>query len=145
MPIFKLGECLVDLKVEPLTGTLAKIDRQLAWRLYLALVARTSLQADELFAKDLGNFIMAQQVALHDWPAAQIEDPRPGHLGHLIAAVIEMILLPCFLRGRDAPTARASVREFCHALARELASLYGFPDAGANMPRDLLAEWQVCG
>jgi hypothetical protein len=145
MPTFKLGDCAVDLKIEPLTGALAQIDRQCAWRLYLALVARPSLQADELFADDLSSFIERLQAAVEDWPAAQIEEPRPGHLGYLIASVIEMILLPCLVHGRRAATARSSVREFCHALARELADLYGFPDAGANMPRDLLAEWRTFG
>jgi hypothetical protein len=142
MPTFRLGECTVELKIEPLTGPLAPADRQWAWRLYLALVARPGLRADELSADELRDFIGALQAMLADWPAAQIENPRPGHLGHLMAAVIELILVPCLVHGRHAPAAWVSVREFCHALARELASLYRFPDAGANVPRDLLAAWQ---
>jgi hypothetical protein len=58
--------------------------------------------------------------------------------------VIEMILVRCLFQGRHAPAAWIFVREFCHALARELASMYRFPDAGANVPWDLLAVWRAC-
>jgi hypothetical protein len=144
MPTFRLGECTVDLKIEPLTGALAQTDRQWAWRLYLELVARPALRADELFADDLHDFVGALRAMLEDWPAAQIESPRPGHLGHLMTTVMELILVPCLVHGRNAPAAWTSVREFCHALARELASAYRFPDAGVNVPRDLLAAWRAC-
>jgi len=144
MPTFRMGECTLDLKIEPLTGALAQADRQSAWRLYLALVARPALRADELFAEDLRDFIGALQAMLEDWPAAQIENPRPEHLGHLMTTVIEMIFVPCLVHGRHVPAASTSVREFCHTLARELASTYRFPDAGANVPRDLLAAWRAC-
>jgi len=36
------------------------------------------------------------------------------------------------------------VREFCQAFAREIAQTYRFPDAGANIPKDLLEAWKAC-
>jgi hypothetical protein len=143
MPTFRLGECTLELKIEPLAGALAQADRQWAWRLYLMLVARPALRSDELSAEDVRDFIAALQAILEDWPAAQIENPRPEQLGHVMATVIQMILMPCLVHGRHTPAAWTSVREFCHALARELASLYRFPDASANVPQDLLAAWQA--
>ena len=140
---FQLNDCSMNLRIEPLSGTLAASDRRLAWRLYLALVTRPALRDEEMPERELRNLVLALQTMLARWPAARIEAPRPGQLGFLVVTVIETILLPCVRHGRETAAGWPAVREFCGALAREIAQTYGFPDAGASVPKDLLAAWQV--
>jgi len=141
MPTFTLNQCSIDLSVEPLGGALAKEDRQLAWRFYLALTMRSGLRAGEISRADLQELVGAMQMMLQQWPAGEIANPRPGQLGFLMVAIVEFILLHCLSHGASAQASEA-VRELCRALAREIATTYGFPDAGANVPQDLLAAWR---
>jgi hypothetical protein len=141
MPKFKLGQCSVDLGIEPLTGVLAAADHDLAWRTYLALVTRPELRQKQLPIKELQDLLSGWRQLLEQWPAPAIERPLPGQLGFLLLAVIELILMPCLASARA--DGWDAAREFLSALARELASVYGFVDPGASPPLDLLAEWQV--
>jgi hypothetical protein len=141
MPRFQLNDCSLSLRIEPLSGELAPADRHLAWRLYLALVTQSALRSDQMPQRELHDLIHALRTMLDDWPAARIEAPRPGQLGFLVVTIIETILLPCVSYGEGASGGWPAVRQFCDALAREIAQTYGFPDAGANMPKDLLAAW----
>ena len=143
MPRFQLNDCSMNLVIEPLSGELAPADRQLAWQIYLALATRCALREEQMPERELRDLVDALQTMLGYWPAARIEAPRPGQLGFLIVTVIEMILLPCVSHGRGASAGWRAVREFCDAFAREIARTYGFPDAGANVPKDLLAAWQA--
>jgi hypothetical protein len=143
MPKFQLNDCIISLRIEPLDGALALADRRLAWRVYLTLVMRPALRGDQMPERELRDLIDALQMMLGQWPAGRIEAPRPGQLGFLIVTIIEMILLPCVSYGSGAPASWPAVREFCDSLAREIADTYRFPDAGANMPKDLLAAWQA--
>jgi hypothetical protein len=143
MPRFQLNDCSMNLLIEPLLGELAPADRQLAWQLYLALVTRSGLREEEMPASELRDFVDALQTMLERWPASKIETPRPGQLGFLGVTVIEVILLPCISHGQGASPGWRAVREFCHAFAREIAEVYRFPDAGANVPKDLLAAWRT--
>ena len=140
---FQLNDCSMSLRIEPLSGRLAASDRRLAWRLYLALVTRPALRDQEMPERELRDLVHALQTMLVDWPAARIEAPRPGQLGFLVVTVIETILIPCVSHGKETSAGWFAVREFCGALAREIAQTYGFPDAGASVPKDLLAAWQV--
>ena len=140
---FQLNDCSMSLRIEPLSGALAASDRRLAWRIYLALVTRPALRDEDMPERELRDLIQALQAMLAHWPAARIEAPRPGHLGFLVVTVIETILLPCVIHGRQMSAGWPAVREFCGGFAREIAQTYGFPDAGAALPRDLLAAWQV--
>ena len=142
MPTFKLGQCSMDFAIEPLLGSLAAADRQLAWRLYLALVSRPAIRGDSFPRDEIFELVSSIRTMLEHWPAAQIEQARTGHLGFQMISVIENILLPCLERGGQAPQCWRATREFLAALARDLARIYKFPDAGANLPRDLLAAWQ---
>lgn len=141
MPTFTLNQCSIDLSVEPLGGALVKEDRELAWRFYLALTMQSGLRAREISRSDLHELIGSMRAMLQQWPAGEIANPRPGHLGFLMVAIVECILLPCVSHGASAQ-AHEAVRDLCRALAREIATIYGFPDAGANVPQDLLAAWQ---
>jgi hypothetical protein len=140
MATFQLNDCTMNLQIEPLGGELAAADRRVAWRLYLALATRSALRDDQLPERELRDLIVSVQAMLADWPAAEIKAPRPGHLGFLVIAVVELVLLPCL--NRASPAGWRAVREFCHAFAREIAQTYGYPDAGANPPKDLLAAWK---
>jgi hypothetical protein len=143
MPRFQLNDCSMNLRIEPLSGELAPADRHLAWRLYLALVTRPALRNEEMPESELRDLIDALQAMLEHWPASTIETPRPGQLGFLVVAVVEMILLPCVGHGKGASPGWRAVREFCSAFAREIAQTYSFPDPGANVPKDLLAAWRA--
>ena len=143
MPRFQLNECSINLRIEPLSEPLVYEDRQLAWRLYLALVTRPALRDDEMPAPELGELIDALRRMLEEWPAARIQAPRAGQLGFVVVTVIETILLPCISQQGAKARGWRAVREFCQALAREIAATYGFPDAGANVPKDLLAAWRA--
>ena len=139
MATFQLNDCSMNLQIEPLGGELVAADRRAAWRLYLALATLPALRDDQLPERALRDLIVSLQAMLEEWPAGEIKAPRPGHLGFLVVAMIEMVLLPCI--NRASPAGWRAVREFCHASAREIARTYGFPDAGANPPQDLLAAW----
>jgi hypothetical protein len=139
---FRLGQCTLALTIEPLAGALAHLDRQLAWRCYLALVTRPALRNDTRSRDALEELITALGIILAEWPAGQVDAPRQGHLGYLLVTVIEAVLVPCLHHEDAGPASWHAVRGFCQALARELAREYGFPDAGANIPADLLAAWR---
>jgi hypothetical protein len=143
MPTFTLNQCSIDLSVEPLGGALAAQDRQLAWSFYLALVTRYGLRDGDVSPQDLRALIDSMQAMLQRWPAGEIASPRPGHLGFLMVAIIEVVLLPCLQHGASEETGKA-VYEFCRSLAREIAKVYGLPDAGANVPQDMLDAWRSC-
>jgi hypothetical protein len=132
----------MSVRLEPLAGELAAADRELAWRLYLALATRPALRDEQMPEPDLKALVDALRTMLQDWPAAQIQAPQPGHLGFVVVTIIETILLPCISHGRGSPEGWRATREFCYALAREIANTYGFPDAGTNVPRDLMEAWQ---
>jgi hypothetical protein len=93
--------------------------------------------------RELRDLVDALRTMLEHWPAPLIESPRPGQLGFLVVTVIETMLLPCVIHGKGASSGWRAVREFCDAFAREIALTYGFPDAGANVPKDLLSAWQA--
>ena len=140
MTTFSLGHCSVDLAIEPLGGALTELDRELAWRLYVTLVTRPGLRNADPSAAELPELIRLLSELAAEWPAGRIETARPGQLGFLIIAVIEMVLLPCL--GARAGGGWTAVREFCAAFARDLARAYRFLDPGADLPKDLLSVWQ---
>jgi len=140
MSTFSLGRCSVELDIEPLAGAMAALDRQLAWRLYVTLVARPGLRRDDTAATELPELIRLLSALAAEWPAGTVETARPGQLGFLIVTVIELILLPCL--DARAEGAWAAVRAFCAALARELSQSYRFVDPGLNLPKDLLDAWR---
>lgn len=137
MPTFRLKDCSLDLRIEPLAGPLARADRQCAWRVYLALLTRPALRDERMPEAELRDFVRALRAPLEDWPAAELADPRATHLGHALAAAIEAVFLPCLRHASSEAAAWPAVRDFCRALSSELARLYGFPDAGAGVPGDL--------
>jgi hypothetical protein len=141
MVSFQLNECTLDLQIEPLAGAQATADRQLAWRVYLTLVTRSALRQPQLSETEVRRLIGALEELLAQWPAAEIEKPVSAQLGFVIVTVVEMILIPSLSHAHSAD-GWAAVRDFCQGLARELAKVYGFPDAGANVPGDLLAAWE---
>lgn len=143
MARFQLHDCSINLRLEPLAGELAAADRQLAWRLYLALATRPALRDEEMPEVEVKALVEALRTVLEDWPAARIEAPRPEHLGFVAVTIIETILLPCIRHGQGASPGWHATRDFCDAFARELARAYGLPDAGTNVPRDLLEAWQA--
>jgi hypothetical protein len=142
MVSFQLNECTFDLEIEPLAGAQAKADRQLAWRVYLTLVTRPALRHTQMSDSEVRRLIGTLEEVLAQWPAAEIEKPAAAQLGFVIVTVIEMILIPS-LSHAESTEGWAAVRDFCPRLARELAKVYCFPDAGANVPGDLLAAWEV--
>lgn len=144
MPTFTLGECSIALSIEPLAEPLAREDRQLAWELYLALATRPALRADALPPDALGELVDSLRGMLSRWPAGEIENPRAGHLGFLLVAIIELVFVPCLVRGAQSSDAIRPVLDFCQSMAREVARVYGFPDPGANVPGDLAQAWRNC-
>lgn len=143
MPTFTLSQLSIDLNVQPLAGPLAPQDRQLAWGLYLALTTRPALREEAMLRAELDELIDSLRTLLERWPAAEISNPQAGHLGFLAVAVIELIFLPCLEHGAHVPEACGAVRRFCESFAREIAITYGFPDAGASAPQDLLSAWRA--
>lgn len=139
---FRLGECTLALTIEPLAGALASVDRQVAWRCYVALVTRPALRNDARTRSALEELITAFGTILAEWPAGQVDAPREGQLGYLLVTVIEAVLVPSLHHEDAGPASWHAVRGFCQSLARALAREYGFPDAGANTPADLLAAWR---
>jgi hypothetical protein len=158
MPTFRLGHCSIELRFDPLASSsvpaaLTAADRQLAWRLYLALQLRPELHGHECPAPALRELLASLEQWLGDWPAAQIDEPNARQLGHALTAVAEFVLRPC-LQAPQQPSARPAepgdaawpaVRAFLQDLARELARAYRFPDAGLKVPEDLLAAWRDAG
>jgi hypothetical protein len=142
MPEFKLGKCRVELQLERLSGPLAADDRQVAWQLFLTLGACPALRRAQANTDDLGALVRTLLAHVAPWPAGRVEALRPGHLGPLVAAVVELVLLPC-LGERPVSSAQwQAVQAFCARLAQELAREYAFPDPVAMMPADLRAAWR---
>jgi hypothetical protein len=141
MPIFQLGDCSVELAIEPLSGELETADRAVAWRLYLALLTRVSLRGDPPSAEGWREFLGALETALAPWPAAQLELPKAGHLGHVLTTSIELVLLPC-AQHPDPQRVWPAVRVFLRDLATELARAYRFPGAVDKLPPDLAGAWR---
>lgn len=142
MPEFKLGKCSVDLQLERLTGPLAEDDRQVAWRVFLALSARPELRCAQASTDDLRAFVRTLVALIEAWPAGKVQPLRPGHLGPLVAAVVELVLMPCLGERPASPPQWDAVQRFCARLAQELAREYAFPDPVAGMPDDLRAAWR---
>jgi len=143
MPTFKLGECSVDLSVERLDGPLATADRQVAWRLYLELVARPALRDDAPAPDEIRALISAFRDLLAAWPAAQVETARPGQLGYLVLSIVQLVLVPCLQEGQASAQGWTATREFCRSLAAELARVYRFHDTTTALPADLRAAWRA--
>ena len=149
----------MDLAVEPLGGDLAAADRRTAWSLYVAIIVRPEVRGGLVgddspprgdIATELRGFVRHLERIMVDWPAAEVQNPRATHLGYCLAAAVEMILLP-FLRCLDdtrgivVDSNRAdwiAVRNFFRELARELSASYGFPDATARVPREVVHGWR---
>ncbi len=142
MPTLSLGECSVDLVVEPLKGPLAASERQIAWRLYLSLIASPILRSDAFSAAELSALVDELRRSLADWPAAELETTRANQLGSVMLTVIDVALLPCLHEGPPSPATWKAVRSFCQALGRDLARLYRFHDVGAALPADWQAAWR---
>lgn len=115
MPNFKLGEYSVELAIEPLTGPLAQVDRQVAWQLYVDLVARPVLRADTATAAELGELLAAWRALLALWPAAHLDTPSADQLGAVMLTVIEMMVVswPRGWRGRPGPHRTLGRRRRC--------------------------------
>lgn len=135
---FQLNECTLELEIEPLAGAQAGADRQLAWRVYLTLVTRSALRQPQMSESEVRRVIGTFEELLAEWPAGEIDTPAPAQLGFVLVTVLEMILIPC-LSHAESEEGWSAVRGFCHDLARELAKVYGFPDA--SMPDDLEVAW----
>ena len=142
MVTFQLNECSLNLQIAPLAGEQSVADRQLAWRTYLALIGQPALRRQQFDEAEVRRLIQTLKELVAQWPAAEIEKPDASQLGFVIVTVIEIILIPCLSRAQSAD-AWSAVRDFCHQLARELPRVYDFPDAGANVPGDLLAAWEA--
>lgn len=145
MAVFSLGDCSIELAIEPLAGPLAAADRQVAWQVLLELVGRPGLQRDAVTRDALAALADALRECLGDWPAGQVERPKPQHLGPVLLTTIEFLLLPC-LDGRcdgNTPPGWPAVRTFCRALAREIAERYGFAAGRGALPPDLAQAWEA--
>jgi hypothetical protein len=140
---FQLNGCSLNVRLEPLAGELAAADGHLAWRLYLALVTRVALRDEQMPQAAMAALVDDLRAMLEDWPAARIDRPRPEHLGFVVVTIIETILLPCISQGQGASPGWRATRDFCQAFARDLAHTYGLPDAGTNIPTDLIEAWQA--
>ncbi len=151
MATFTLGDCSLTLAIVPLDGELAAADRRIAWRLMVELLARPALRGESADADDLAGFVAELRRLIQEWPAAEVAQHDPGHLGPFTLAAIEWILLPC-LAGADARAGAGAdaalpdrswraVRDFLQSWAGELALRYRFGDASRPLPADLCTAW----
>jgi len=141
MPEFKLGQCSVNLQLERLAGPLSENDRQVAWRIFLALSTCPELRHPEPSTEYVRALVGTLASRIECWPAGQVECLRPGHLGPLVCAVVELVLMPCLAERTVSVVQWNAVRVFCARLAQEVARHYDFPDPVANIPHDLRAAW----
>lgn len=142
MPEFKLGKCRVELQLERLAGPLAAEDRQVAWQVFLTLGACPALRHAQARSDELGALVRTLLGLVAPWPAGRVEALRPAHLGPLVAAVVELVLMPCLGERPVSPAQWQAVQGFCARLAQQIASHYDFPDPVAMMPGDLRAAWR---
>jgi len=56
----------MKLRLEPLAGELAPDDRQIAWRLYVALVTRSRLRDEQMPETELRDLIDALRTILQE-------------------------------------------------------------------------------